>query len=92
MYPFSLPKTSSYDTCVVTVDLNGGDPVQGSWPDVWTMASTLNTACMYWRNDQPSSVVTGGYIRGGQGNGLILTMGRPGRLSNESSPISEEAK
>ncbi len=75
---------------MVSIDLNGEGPVQGSWPDVWTMASTLNIACTYWRTSDPSSAVTGGYNNGGQRNGLTLTMGRAGRVGNESGETATD--
>ncbi len=54
------------------------------------MASTLNIACTYWRTSDPSSAVTGGYINGGQRNGLTLTMGRAGRVGNESGETAAD--
>ena len=88
--PFCLPKTSSEGFCTVSVDLNGKGNVQGSWMDIWTMAATLNAGCMYWRTSDPSSAVTGGNIKGGQLNGLTLTMGWPGRMGNDNSGAEAE--
>ena len=74
---FQLPRTSVVHDCVVHLDTEHG-PVQGRWLDVWMVAQTLNTACTYYRNRNPQSLVTGGEVRflGGDGNGLVLTMER----------------
>ena len=59
----------------MTVDLDGEQPVQGSWQEIWTLANTLIFACSYVRNPgDDTSMVTGGWIKpAGLGNGLKIT-------------------
>lgn len=88
--PFSLPKTAVVGNCEVTLDLNGEGSVQGSWPYVWAMASTLNTACTYYRVADPNTAVTGGWMRMGQGGGLMLTIGRSRMMEREDGDDAVE--
>ncbi|KAL8846031.1 MAG: hypothetical protein Q9221_008844 [Calogaya cf. arnoldii] len=88
---FRLPRTNVVGDCQVTVDLNGVERVQGSWQEIWTLANTMSTACTYYINQQyAETAVTGGVVRGGQGNGLAVMMGRPREMaSNESATETE---
>ena len=88
---FRLPRSHIVGDCQVTVDLNGVTSVQGSWLEVWTMANTMSTACTYYRSQQyPATAVTGGYIFGGQGNGLAVMLNKPMALaSNETAHTTE---
>lgn len=80
--PFSLPKTAIFGDCEIRVDLipGRGHPVEASWPYLWTLAQTLSTACSYWPSDAPSLGRTGGWIVGGSGQALRITMGGKGKL------------
>lgn len=44
---FRLPRYSTVEDCTVAVLLDNENPVQGSWHELWTMANTLSTACLY---------------------------------------------
>ncbi len=88
---FRLPQTSIVGDCQVSVDLNGVERVQGSWQEIWTLANTMSTACTYYINQQyASTAVTGGYVHGGQGNGLAIFMGRPADLANSETGVATE--
>ncbi|KAL8683461.1 MAG: hypothetical protein Q9186_000616 [Xanthomendoza sp. 1 TL-2023] len=87
---FRLPRKATVGDCEVTVDLNQVERVQGSWQEVWTLATTLSTACTYYISQQyPGTAVTGGFIHGGLGNGLSIIMGRP--LDLVGNGTTEEA-
>ena len=72
---FRLPISYISGDCQVTVDLDGGNPVPGSWNEVWTLANTLSTACTYYRvHQEPTSAVAGGWI---SANGVIVRLQKP---------------
>ncbi len=74
---FHVPKTSVSGKFLISVNTATERPAEGRWFDVWTMAQTLNTACMYYRiYENPSSAVTGGQVEIYGSDGLVLTMGR----------------
>ena len=84
--PFALPKSSTVGDCRVEVELVSDVPVQSSWHAIWTLASTLNTACTHYTDSTfPDTGITGGWIAGGPRNGLLITMGRPGFVLGNSS-------
>lgn len=88
---FRLPRTNIVGDCQVSVDLNGVERVQGSWQEIWTLANTMSTACTYYINQQyAATAVTGGYVYGGQGNGLAVFMGRPTDLANNETGVTTE--
>ena len=83
---YHLPVESTYGDCYIELTLaQSGVETEGRWPEVWTLAQTLSTACTYWRNDNPGSGVTGGEIFGGQNNRLKLTMRRSSGVVNNSN-------
>lgn len=86
---FLLPKTKVVGDCQVTVDVNRVERVQGSWQEIWTLANALITACTYFRvSGDASTSVTGGSVRGGQGNGLSITMKKPPEMAIEEPTIA----
>ncbi|KAL9025239.1 MAG: hypothetical protein Q9196_005903, partial [Gyalolechia fulgens] len=74
---FQLPRVWSVGDCRVNVDLRGGENVEGSWEQIWTLANTLSLACTSYKSAIPVSAVTGGYIHAGQGNGLAIVLSKP---------------
>ncbi|KAL8756538.1 MAG: hypothetical protein Q9199_002864 [Rusavskia elegans] len=88
---FRLPRTKVVGDCQVTVDLNGVERVQGSWQEIWTLANTMSTACTYYINQQyAATAVTGGYVHGGQGNGLTVIIGRPQEMASHETGATTE--
>lgn len=83
---YRLPRTSIWDTCQVTVDLNSDLPRRGTWLEVWTMANTLSTACTYEGSSRPMSALTGGWINAG---GMTVTMKRSAHVGNENTTATE---
>ena len=87
--PFNLPRTSVVGDCYIKVDLAGEMPVQSSWQTIWTLASTLNTACTHYEDVTASdTAITGGLINGGPRNGLAIKMGRPGYVLGNASRVA----
>ena len=86
--PFALPQSSVVGDCEIRVELNG-DPVQSSWHAIWTLASTLNTACTHYMSSTRSDTgITGGWIAGGPRNKLLVSMGRPGYVLGNASRVA----
>lgn len=82
--PYRLPIESTVERdCTVTLDLTRrSQSVEARWIEIWPIAQTLSTACTYYRNSDPSSVVTGGMVELFGGD-MVLKMFRPG------SPIAD---
>jgi len=74
---YQVPNTSVSRKCFISVNTATERPAEGRWFDVWTVAQTLNTVCMYYRTyEKPPTAVTGGQVEIYGSNGLVLTMGR----------------
>ncbi|KAL8856184.1 MAG: hypothetical protein Q9178_007222 [Gyalolechia marmorata] len=84
---FELPRSSIEGDCSVTVDLINGDrPLLGSWAQVWTLVSTLNTACAYYMYDQRGPrAFTGGVVLAGRDNRLSVTVERVNMADNSTT-------
>ncbi|KAG7002108.1 hypothetical protein G7Y79_00029g064040 [Physcia stellaris] len=71
---YRLPIYSTVEDCTVAVLLDNEHPVKGSWHELWTMANTLSTACLYYRGMTASSAATGGWVHKG---GLTVQISKP---------------
>ena len=84
---YRLPRSYTYGECRITVSLTGR-PVWSSWQAVWTMATTLSTACLY-RTDLEPLGVTAGTVSSGPGSGLTITMERTDAVMSNDSVAAE---
>ncbi len=72
---FSLPKSSTYDDCTVTIDIQSDVLFQSSWTAVFGLASTMNVACGRYLNTA-GMLYTGGSLVAG----VVITMGKTPRV------------
>ncbi|KAL8835651.1 MAG: hypothetical protein Q9176_006772 [Flavoplaca citrina] len=89
-----LPRAASVGDCIITVDMaEGSGTTLGSWPQVWTLVNTLNSACAYYMlNAQGApSAFTGGTVLAGRDFKLKVSVKRyAGPSGNNGTEVVAE--
>ncbi|KAL8697015.1 MAG: hypothetical protein Q9224_002508 [Gallowayella concinna] len=82
---FTLPNVANAGDCSIVIEMDGAEPIKGSWLQLWTLTSTLSRACQ-----SQYARYNGGTVHAGPGNRLKIriTQARRNLQANNTEPTN----